>query len=389
MCAIFEVDDNTIILYDTQSIREKETAMGENYVNHYVDRDILKGWSDDDRSVMWCNPVEGKEGRRVDIDNIYTLTLPTFPDETEFKIKIAEDFFASTLNALRSGEKKVLDPVDTNEREPFYFEYLRALSCFKFDYARYMGEKVLRNMNEYKGLAYYTVIEPSLGTVITHTKNSLELGSIFSLPIMDLKSVMLHAPEGSSFIVGATPINVINPYFEKRFYKADKEAKITVYKGTMMVLPISPSLSICLYDSDVYDFEGDGESVVLSIGDVDILNKVQLFSSEIDGGVVYSGSEEYIRKLKNDFPVKPYRTGRDWLRADRYPFWTMLSVMKVKDEAASALQKNLKSPMRQFPLLIKNYDAEWTRRTGKGFNRDSLIIRYNFAKKLIDGECDE
>ncbi len=363
--------------------------MAQNYVNHYVNRDILRGWSDDAESVMWCNPVEGKAGRSVDIDEIYTITLPTFPDETEVRLKIVEDIFSSTLTALRIGEKKTLDVFDTDQREPFFFEYLRSLSCFKLDYARYMGEKTLRIMNEYKGLSYYTVVEPSLGTLIDHTENSLELGPIFSLPIMDLKCVMLHSPEGSSFIIGATPINVINPYFEKRFYKADREAKITVYKGTMMVLPISPSLSICLYDSDVYAFAGDGESVVLSNGDVDILNKVQLFSSEIDGGVVYKCDEAYIRALSYDFPVKPYRTGRDWLRADRYPFWTMLSVMKVKDEAASSLQKNLKSPMRPFSLMIENYDKEWERRTGKGFNRDSLITRYNFAKKILSGECDE
>lgn len=361
----------------------------ENYVNHYVNRDILRGWSDDGKSVMWCNPVEGKEGRSVDIDEIYTITLPEFSDEVAAKVDYAGVYFRKMINALRSGEQKVFDPVDTDQRETFYYEYLRALSCFKLDYARYMGEKVLSLMNEYKGLSYYTVIEPSLGTLINHEKISLDHGPIFSLPMMDLKCVMLHCPEGKSFILGATPVNVLNPYFEKRFYKVDNEAKITVYKGTMMVLPVSPSLAVCLYDSDVYDFEGDGESVVLSEGDVDILNKVQLFSSEIDGGVVYKCDEEYIRALKNDFPVKPYRTGRDWLRADRYPFWTMLSVMKVKDEAVSSLKKNLKSPMRPFSLMIKNYDREWERRTGKGFNRDAIIKRYLFAKKLLSGEYDE
>ncbi len=361
----------------------------ENYVNHYVNRDILRGWSDDEKSVMWCNPVEGKEGRSVDIDEIYTITLPEFSDEVAAKVDYAGVYFRKMINALRSGEQKVFDPVDTDQRETFYYEYLRALSCFKLDYARYMGEKVLSLMNEYKGLSYYTVIEPSLGTLINHEKTSLEHGPIFSLSMMDLKCVMLHCPQGKSFILGATPVNVLNPYFEKRFYKVDNEAKITVYKGTMMVLPVSPSLAVCLYDSDVYEFEGDGESVVLSEGDVDILNKVQLFSSEIDGGVVYKCGEEYIRALKNDFPVKPYRTGRDWLRADRYPFWTMLSVMKVKDEAVSSLKKNLKSPMRPFSLMIKNYDREWEHRTGKGFNRDAIIKRYLFAKKLLSGEYDE
>ncbi len=363
--------------------------MGENYVNHYVNRDILRGWSDDGESVMWCNPVEGKNGRSVSIEEIYTITLPTFPDVIEAKIDIAGSFFRRMIEALRSGEKKALDPVDTDQREPFFYEYLRALSCFKLDYARYSGEKVLPLMNEYKGLSYYTVIEPSLGTLIDHEKTSLNFGPILSLPMMDLRCVMLRAPEGSSFIVGATPINVLNPYFEKRFYKVDREAKIIVYKGTMMVFPISPSLCVCLYDSSVYSFDGDGESIVLSPGDVDVLNKVQIFSSEIDGGVVYKCSEDYIKKLVSDFPVKPYRTGREWLRADRYPFWTMLSVMRVKDEASSALQKNLKSPMREFSLIIKKYDEEWERRTGRGFNRDSIIIRYNFAKKLLSGECDE
>ncbi len=361
--------------------------MADKYRGYYVNRDIIRGWSDDGKSVMWCNSVKGEEGRSVDVDSLYYLEISSFPENLAVFIHNEEECFHKIITSLRSGEKTALDMVDTDEREPFFFEYLRALSSFKTGYARYMGEKVLKLMNEYKGLDYYTVIEPTLNTVIDNFKTAADFGPLFSLPIIDLKCRILHAPEGKSFIVGATPINVINPYFEKKFVKYSNEDRPTVLKGTVMILPISPDKSVCLYDSGIYEFrEGDEETTVISESDVDLLNRLQIFTSEIDGGVVYSGDmEPYIKKLTQSFTSKPYRTGYEWLRADRYPFWTMLSVLKIRDDAQKELQKNVKDPLRPITVAVKEYDAEIERRTGKNtVNKDSLFERYKCIRTVLE-----
>ena len=357
------------------------------YKGYYVNRDIIRGWSEDGKSVMWCNPVKGEEGKSVDVESLYYLELSYFPEDTADLIEKIEEYSRALITELRSGEKTKLDMVDTDQREPFFFEYLRALSSFKTGYARYMGEKVLKLMNEYKGLDYYTVIEPALTTVIDNLQNSAEYGPLFSLPIIDLKSRILYAPEGKSFIVGATPINVINPYFEKKFVKYSNEDRPTVLKGTIMILPLSPEKSVCLYDSAIYEFKEEDEAkTVISEGDVDLLNRLQIFTSEIDGGVVYSGDmERYIRKLTQSFASKPYRTGYEWLRADKYPFETMLSVLKVKDEARKELSRNVKEPLRPITVAVKEYDEERKRRTGKSsYNRDSLFERYNCIRTILE-----
>ena len=361
--------------------------MQDKYKGYYVNSDIIKGWSEDGKSVMWCNPEKGEEGRSVDVDSLYYLELSHFPEDTAVLINQIEEYSRALITGLRSGEKTGLDAVDTDQREPFFFEYVRSLSAFKTGYARYMGEKVLKLMNEYKGLDYFTVIEPTLTTVIDNLKTAAKFSPLLSLPIIDLKSRMLYAPEGKSFIVGASPINVINPYFEKKFVKYSNEDRPTVLKGTIMILPLSPEKSVCLYDSAIYEFkEGDEAKTVISESDVDLLNRLQIFTSEIDGGVVYSGDmEPYIKKLSQSFTSKPYRTGYEWLRADKYPFWTMLSVLKIKDEAQKELGKNVKEPLRPITVAVKEYDAEKKRRTGNSsYNRDSLFARYKCIRSILE-----
>lgn len=120
---------------------------------------------------------------------------------------------------------------------------------------------------------------------------------------MDLESRMLYAPKGRNFVFGATPVNVINPYFEKHFVKFSNIDKYFILKGNVMILPVSPTSSLCLYDPDVYDFTAEDEKTVLSESDMDALNKLQIFTSEIDGGIVCrEGDEEYVRELRNPSP---------------------------------------------------------------------------------------
>ena len=362
--------------------------MPEKWNYYYVSPYLTKGWSDDGESVWWCNPQLGEDGREEPIDSLYNIAIPPIREGRMKIIEANEKLFGLLIDKLRAGDKTTVDLTDTEDRNAVLYQYLRALSAFKLGYARYMGSRVLDLMNEYKGLDYYTVIEPSLNTIADHATDTA-LSEYYALPAMDLKSRMLYAPEGRHFVVGATPVNVINPYFEKRFVKFPNTDKYFILKGTIMILPVSSTSSLCFYDGDIYDFPEGEEKTVLSEGDMDILNKLQIFTSEIDGGIVYKdGDEEYIRKLTKDFPQRPYRTGYEWLRADRYPFWTNLSVLKIKDGAAKNLQKNLKSPIRPYSEKIKEYDSDWEERHGS-FKGPDLMIRYEYAMGLLGNKAEE
>lgn len=345
--------------------------------NHYVHPELLKPWSDDGSHVSVYNPITKEKPETRKIDSLYYFDYPKFDSATAEEVRRLEDYLSMTLSALGAGNLNIIKDATEAARSSLLFQHTRLPLFNKIDYIKYgNGEESLRELKSLKGIKYYSSNYVDLCADFLRRVTNFALFD--SIALMDLDAIFLASPEGRGFITGPSAFNAMNPYFEKRFIKCRYVDKAYDLKGAILVLPLEPGKALMLYDPSIYLISRRGSTVVLTAEDIDILNMIQIYNSDIDG-VVYKGEPEELDRLLEKMGTLCSRDGYEWMRGDRFPFSSLLSFMSVRDDAQKNIKKNVASPLRPFVGAMREYDSA---RDGL-WNREMLYNRYLYAQSLL------
>ena len=356
--------------------------------NIYVNYDLVRGWSGDGVHVDWYNPQDGLNLKNLRIDNLWFFDFEAgFKSVSARQIAQTESNFNLVLSFLRDGENMLRrDKGELVGRNAFLFQYLRTPNFFKEDYAKCMGRKTLSFLSRYKGRDYFTVIEKDFEILKGHLAAMGDIAAMAAVESLDLEAALLYAPEGKKFVVGCNPVSTFNPFFEKRFASAKMNDKAYDIYGAVMVLPVSPEISIMLYDDSVYSLS-TSDKIVLPENDVDLLNIAQIYNSDIDGGVVYSSLDtSYLDSLKKRLGNLPFREGFAWFTPERYPESMLLSVMSIREEAMKNLAKYAKAPLREYVKKVRVYDDELDDFSPDRGNHLMELMNYGLSLVGVEGK---
>ena len=320
--------------------------------DRYIHRDLLRAWSDDGRNVSFYNPISRSDDGVRDIGSIYYFEHQRFPLDQAGDVLKLEDFFSITRSTLLCGDLSIMRDESEEGRRSLLFQLTRLPIFNKFDYVNYGSRPDSSELKNLKGMDYFRGPFADLSAGFLSRVTTLSVTD--AIEIMDLEAKFLVLEGENSFIIGPSCFNVLNPYFEKKLIKPRYVDKAYDLRGAVLVLPLTPRKALMLYDSSVYDIDGDGNTISLSSSDVDILNMVQIYNSDIDG-VVYKGEREYLDEITSRMGESPFRDGYGWTRCDRFPFSTLLSFMSIRKDAMKDISSKIKSPLRPFVKTIRNY----------------------------------
>lgn len=330
--------------------------MTEKYSYQFVDSNLMAGWSDDGTHVSWMNPFTGEETPGAEIENLFR-TLIEKPDEiTEDFISTLNRIFFYYLRDMRNGDFDFFFKEETSGRASLLYQFRRA-----DDYIRSSASErkrlydLLENDDE-DGSGRPEISEENALKIKSHYI-SLMPTRIFeqSLLLLRLDPVLLHAPEGNSFILGPCPMNIINPYFSGR-HPEGSEGYEEELCGACLIMPVTPTTAFCLYDPDIYRFRKKGGKCMLTPHDVDVLNMIQIYNGGKDYGFVYKGDGDNLRsaigRLGNHDDWKNYE------ESDSYPFATDLSLCLVKAGAEENFSSYYDDPYAKFVQEMQKYDQD-------------------------------
>ncbi len=328
--------------------------MSERY--NFVSRDLVRQWSEDGERVNWCNPFR-KESRYASLpEDLFCFDYPYVPGKEN--IRRYESYMRLTISMLKSGNISFFRSENIAGRDSLLFQYMRTPTYHKLDFAHYGKSGDVSYLNRHRGYDFFSEEDDWDLSVAFMKEKILPWIEDLSISFLDLETVLLHAPEGKNFILGAHPVNVFNPFFEKRFVKFSYAYKLYDICGATIVMPVTPSLLLCLIDRNIYGLKAKCKDILLTENDVDILNMIQLYNADRDGGVVYKDDEEYLYALTKRLGSTPYRDAIMWQKGYAFPFEVSLSFFDVKDGAQKLLSKFIKNPVRPFVVAMNGYFEE-------------------------------
>lgn len=116
--------------------------------------------------------------------------------------------------------------------------------------------------------------------------------------LRSLSSGLLVAPRGCRFVTSDNPVYRYNVYCEGITYRG---VIGTSCAGFILFMPLSPLLTLCLYDGSVYRLGKPGRPAnVVGVGDVSALNRLQFISAHSN---VYFSSLEDEKALMNEWKI--------------------------------------------------------------------------------------
>ncbi len=364
--------------------------MTEKYRYHFVDSNLVSGWSDDGGHVSWVNPFNEEEDECAEIASLFWTYIDTPEKLLEDFISSMQNLFSSYLRDMKEGDFDFFFQDEIPGRASLLYQLKRADSYMRTSVEE-RGRLIdlLENDDEEEGDS--TKISEEAALNIKSHYLLFIFSKIFekSIFLMRLDPVLLHAPEGSSFILGSSPMNIINPFFSGR-HPEGNEGYEEELRGACLIMPLNPAVALCLYDPNIYKFRRKGGKCLLTEHDVDVLNMIQIYNGGTEYGFVYKGCGDIVRN-------SICRTG-DTARLkisqhdDSYPFSTELSVCLVKAEAEDNFSSYYDEPVSPFVEEMEKYNVTFNFRLAaeeSDYRKEShrrFVFAYNY---LFEDKIEE
>ena len=174
--------------------------------------------------------------------------------------------------------------------------------------------------------------------------------------ILDLKSVLVEAA-GTGFLLSSSPLFFGNPYNKAAF---NDIVEPYTRRGAVFFMPISPKLTVCLYDGDIYKVNKTEDRVLLSKEDTLLINS---YIINVADDVCYTSTDEEYFSFKEKFFSGVY----DCCSFDP-------SFLKVKNKLPSEMDEK-----RELPQLMESYDNEQFKSLG-----DAKEVPPEFYRKRME-----
>ena len=115
-----------------------------------------------------------------------------------------------------------------------------------------------------------------------------EQSLVMAESIIDLRLGILEASKGNTFVIGEHPVILLNPFLEKRNWLGSKEG--LAIKGTVLIMPISPTKAIILFDNIRYKLANMKKSIIIQETDINLINYCEFLYT--NNCIYYSGIEK-------------------------------------------------------------------------------------------------
>ncbi len=364
--------------------------MTEKYRYHFVDSNLVSGWSDDGVHVSWLNPFREEEDESAEIGNLFWTYIGTPEKLLEDFISSMPNLFSFFLGKMKEGDFDFFFEDEITGRASLLYQLKSADSYIRTSFEeRERLIDLFENDDEVESDS--TKISEEAALEIKSHYLLFIFSKIFenSIFLMRLDPVLLHAPEGSSFILGSSPMNIINPFFSERhpegFVGYEEELR-----GACLIMPLSPSWALCLYDPNIYKFRRKSGKCLLTDHDVDVLNMIQIYNGGTEYGFVYKGCGDIVRNsVCRTEDTSRLKNSRHF---DSYPFSTDLSVCFVKAEAEDNFSSYYDEPVSPFVEEMEKYNVSFNFRLAaedSDYRKEShrrFVYAYNY---LFENQIEE
>lgn len=280
---------------------------------HYVPRFLLRNFSPDGRSVSMLILKTGKRVAGASLagqcygDYFYGddgVMERAFGQEEAAVSALLKDTTASGLTQLSEKQLGKL-------REFVYWQRTRTQGMVDQlnSQCETMTKSIMKEVISNKNIVGLSVSDLDLVKIKLANPQSIALyHSACALPlIFDMMLKFVVAPKGTEFVISDHPVVACNQFVENNRWLSRRPGWTGLAtKGLQFFMPISPSVSIVVYDPSTYEL-GSPKSLICTAGKLDIsrLNRLQVvnavsciyFSGEFSQGDLDSlGSERFIHK---------------------------------------------------------------------------------------------
>ena len=155
-----------------------------------------------------------------------------------------EPAFTDIFTRLQSGDASLMD------LDFYHISYLiKVLSSYTNIRKEYRSYGIHRLYEREKSGKTDPLEYDTVPIVTSELKSMLRYASLFFYPTADLRGRLLKAPDNRAFILGDNPVVLFNPLLSE---EDPATASDFTANGACVVLPISPSYALFLYDESIY-----------------------------------------------------------------------------------------------------------------------------------------
>ena len=254
---------------------------------HYVPRFLLRNFSPDGRSISMLVLKTGKRVAGASLagqcygDYFYgddgSMEL-AFGQEEAFVSALLKDTTINGLNQLNAEQLGKL-------RQFVHWQRARTqgmvdqLNCRTNTIFKSIMKEIMQNN---QNLEFSPEDLDLVEMKLTNPQNDAIYYAAGALPLMfDMMVKFIIAPKGAEFIISDHPVTACNQFVENNSWLSRRRGWTGLaIKGLQLFMPISPFVSMAVYDSSTYNF-GSPKSVICHAGKLDIsrLNRLQAINA--------------------------------------------------------------------------------------------------------------
>lgn len=344
---------------------------------HYVPRELLKNFSVDSKKEKINMIYLENQSIKYNID-LYNQANKKFyygkDQRLEKAYGIIESTFASALKKLITGNICLSDEEDAAVRVFMVFQMNRTPEA-----VNRTNSFITESMKE---LVRNSTLENSIKDHIDDFTVSLTQPHDFlfntsldiAYTVSDLKLGLIENVE-KSFVIGQSPVYVLNPFLQAIDYKGGKIG--LGVKGAIVLMPVSPKYTVILYDSRVYGFEKQNKLIKPSKEDIYKFNLCQFlktndcvyFSDKIEGidfNKLSRESENYRNEqvaISNKINLsKDNKKYLIWTGYKPFPFMQVFDCIRIREYAYMTRlgpYNDIERPAVKSIRLQKDKNNEW------------------------------